>query len=251
MKEIKSRYLRDIKRALDTGEINETVQGIVNLIKTGRMTIESFTNDENYRFKDDYNPTEEKVNEINKAYEQFIVDNGIIVELYEDEDVVDTFCNAMSLFYDNNNPYAFLLFNETFNVEIIKNNSFLYTEYLGITENAVIDEKLKIYEKWKNKINSFKISKGNKYEIANYLECIDTLISIYENIHMTKIKRTECFALFYPILNEIYNEFNVFDFVEKYYKAIHSHAHTREDFLNMFVEQYLRPYRLKKETKLF
>jgi hypothetical protein len=65
---------------------------------------------------------------------------------------IDKLNDYISSFTDNNDPYPLLIFNETFDSNLIKDDTIPSRKYREIINHPMYHNKLKMFEKWKDDI---------------------------------------------------------------------------------------------------
>lgn len=254
------RYVRDILTAQRTGDTNITTQYMNALFSCDRKKLNELKTEykdyflaKDYHLHDKKNPTDEERAEAVKVLNDFIAKNNIIVDIhfYDEDTVVDQLLDVMSQFTDNHNPYPFLLFRETFDFESNPLRADIRERYYKVQGAAITSYKQEIYEKWKDVISTLDFKGMNKYHVANYYECLDASLKIYEHMHNVRLEKVTYFNLLQPILSQVFDELNLWDMIDKYQIALRKRIHPDEKLNEMFIEQYVRQYRVKTEIKLF
>lgn len=233
-------------------------------------TLKKYFTVENYEFHDNKNPSDIDIAEKNQAYDYYIEDNEVTIsDVYDSlfkREVIDDLTDAISSLNDSNDPYPLLLHCEKYDETAFEDDDHLIEEFKKALANPIVRYARDAYKKYKDTI-IFSQTEKNKYRIANYMECVYAAIKLYERSFNVIIDKSEIDTVFFPILEELYLDFNPYDFVEKYYKAINKYNAWREKdgdtlfwnhqllinilkFSDLFIEQYCRPYRINKEIKL-
>jgi len=258
----------------------------------GSEIYKEFIKSMNYQFHDKKGSelTNEDINEINLKYNDFMIEHCDFIPNLATEAAWEKLDDLISILRNNNDPYQFLIFSETFDPKILSvagyPNKYLREKYDYLVNHPVVKQKLESYRKWKDLIdtldseypnNVFISGVKNKYKIANYYECLDASMKLFEQMHSLEILQKEvCISFLHPILNEMYEELNLWDLVQKYHTATfkrgslgkpnYATEHIAGSYYgtkckygslndskygDMFIEQYLRPFRIKNEIKLF
>lgn len=242
-----------IKEDITEENLSIFLLDVVNKLENGEKYIGGFF--DIIKFKEEFskylNPTEEEINIRNIEYNKFVDVNSVIIYDHNKLNTVDSLQNNISKFIDNNDPYSFLLYNEDFDINTIVEWNDIVEIYNMVLNNPIIKAKQEIYNK--NKEFIINISKNrNKYRIANQLECVDIAIKLYETLNNLLLDKSYLDKVLIPIIDELYLEFDAYDFITKYNIAtIKFKEKNLNGFDDMFIEQYCRPYRIKKEVKLF
>ena len=272
----KSKYLDKLNELVNSGELNNELADFSNALvnyessrvinwKEKLKEVEKiwleYSKDENY-FTKILQKTPEEITEAEKSYKEYMVSNN--VKTYDDRVspmVVNSLLNSISYLTDERSPYEFLLFNETFDTKHIAEWVDVQIIYEIALNDPIVKAKQKIYDNNKDFIveTLVDLKTRNKYRIANMLECVDNAISLYENTENVVINKDKIDNVLLPIIDEIYLDFNAYDFIDKYSKAYRKFGkgflffdgRKSPEFGEMFIEQYCRPYRLKNEIKLF
>jgi len=250
--EINSAYLLEIVQYLINGEaLPDSVKYIKALHELARNSKDVVENPdffkENWKFNDKKKPSQEEIENFKKVYDKFIEENNVkVISLNDTDKVLD----IISRFYDNNDPFALLKFNENFDRSVLKDDfelAYQYDEALTHPKTTKIKE---LYGFWKPVIEKqYDLSnpKLNKYLIAVYYESVENTINTYEILKGVTLNKKNCIKILPDVITELYQTFNPFDFVEKYYVAQYHNHH--KNFTNLFVSQYIKLY--KPEPKLF
>jgi len=253
---IKSKYMTDLYLALICGEKNSIVELIDAKCKFDvekRKIIEQgFVDDPYYFNMSNVIPTQKEIDEANAKNEKFLIENEVLPDIQEEEDKyksVDALIDVLSQFYDNNDPYPFMVFNDTFDFELISDDFELNTKYNKTINSTIFTTLKEAYKNWKPYLDN--IGNKNKYFLADKLDCANNLLLIYERTSYINLYRTSFYDIFIPILMEMYKEFDIFDFLMKYDKAIKVYNPINENFKELFINQYTREFRIKNEIKLF
>jgi hypothetical protein len=268
-----SRYLSEISTDHRNGEVVSKTMKLITILNNilsprgiekpdyieGAEIYKEFIESMDYQFHDKKvgELTNEEVDEINKKYNDFISKKNVFVPDYAIERAIENLKDIISQFTNNNDPYEFIVFIETFNPEIFitgaYRSEYMLKEYEFILNHPVVKQKLESYDRWKDLISNLDFRKKNKYKVANYFECLDASLKQYEQIYSVEIyDKGTCLSFLHPILNEMHDELNLWDLVEKYHMVTHRQGSLRNPkYGDIFIEQYLRPFRIKNEIKLF
>jgi len=250
--EINSKYLIEIVQDLLNGKITtDSVKYINALDKLARNAKEVVENPdffkENWKFNDNKNPSQEEIENFKKIYDKFIEENNVkVVDLVDFDKVLD----AISKFYDNNDPFSLLKFDDKFDRSILKEDADLNYRYNEAMEHQQILNIKMLYGRWRpvlEKQFDLNNNKFNKYLIALYYESVDKTIDTYQLLKGVVLNKKRCVKILPEVIKKLHNEFNPFDFVEKYYMVQSQNHH--KNFTNLFISQYIKLY--KPEPKLF
>ena len=268
--DIKSQYLTKIYNSLISGEKN-VMTDFMNLNlkfddpKIGNiigLIIDKLKNDEYFLNIGQYkNPTEDKIKETNEIYEKFVTENVESTDnlLTESDVIFDDLLNVLSEYSDNNNPCPLLLFAETFDNSLLNSDIDIKEKFENAINSHGVHNACKEYLFWRNIIIGFE--NKNKYTIARYLENTNKLLDLYIAVYNSKIDKPQCFKILLTLLEEVYTDLDIFDFLKKYIDGYdtylrnnraYAYGFQKENpFPEMFIEQYLRMHKMRKEIKLF
>jgi hypothetical protein len=268
-----SKYLSEIITDYRNGEVKSKTMKLITILNNillprgvdkpdyiERSEIyKEFIENMDYQFHDKKvtELTDEEVDEINKKYNDFMTEHCDFAPNLKTEAAWEKLDDLISILRNNNDPYEFLIFSETFDPQILSvagyPNEYLWEKYNYLVNHLFVKEKLESYRYWKDLIDTLDFGNKNKYKIANYYECLNDSMRLFEKMHsLVILQKDVCVSFLHPILNEMYEELNLWDLVEKYHTATYKRGSLKyPKYDNMFIEQYLRPFRIKNEMKLF